>query len=270
MKKIDIFEFGNYKSYIRSWIKAQPRGGRGIRSRLASRMKCHTAYITQVLNYDSHLSMEQAEDFNYFSGHNREQAEYFLLLVQLARAGSPLLKDRISLQIEDFRNRHLLLRNRVKVDPVLSQGDQQIYYSSWVYAAVHILVTIGGYNTRGRIGSRLNIPESRTRLVLDFLVAKGLLVENAGIYSVGKTHIFLGSDSPYITQHHTNWRIKAIESLGRVESRDLHLSTVLSLSRSDVSRVKEMLIQSIQEVRKLARESKEEELHCFSLDFFEI
>lgn len=270
MKKVDIFEFGNYKSYVRSWIKAQPRGGRGLRSQIASKLRCHTAYITQILNHDSHLSMEQAEEFNSLSGHCREQADYFLLLVQFGRAASTLLKSRISVQIEEFRNLHLLLRHRITIDPILSQGDQQIYYSSWLYAAVHILVTISDYKTRSQISKRLNIPEPRSQAVLEFLVSKGLLIVDAGNYSIGKAHIFLGSDSPSIVQHHTNWRIKAIESLDRVESRDLHLSTVLSLSKSDVRRAKEILIQSIQEVRKLARESTEEELHCFSLDFFEV
>src|SRR5262245_14806797 len=112
----DVFEFSDYKDYLKAWIHNQPRGGRGARSKLASALKCHTAYVSQVLNQEAHLSLEQAEEFNALAPHPPEQSEYFLLLVQLARAGTPLLKARLRKQIESMQQKRLLLRNRVVIE----------------------------------------------------------------------------------------------------------------------------------------------------------
>jgi hypothetical protein len=62
--------------------------------------------------------------------------------------------------------------------------------------------------------------------------------------------------------------MQAIRSIDINNSADLHYSTVVSMSRADVSRIKEILIKSIEESRAVIRDSKEEKIQSICIDFF--
>jgi hypothetical protein len=64
--------------------------------------------------------------------------------------------------------------------------------------------------------------------------------------------------------------MKAIESLDEESSEDLHLSTALSLSYDDYSIIREDLAKKIQDSLNRVKESKEEMLCVFNLDFFKL
>ncbi len=88
----DLFDYMNYKEYLLSWIASRPKKGRGTRASLAQFIRSPISHISQVLKGTSDFTPEQAEEVNEFLGHTTEQAEYFLLLVQLERAGTKKLK----------------------------------------------------------------------------------------------------------------------------------------------------------------------------------
>ena len=87
-----IFEYTDYKAFLESWIASRPQGGRGIKSKMAQAMRCQLAYLSQVLNGPAHLSLEQAEALNGILDHSHEEGDFFLLLLQRARAGTPGLR----------------------------------------------------------------------------------------------------------------------------------------------------------------------------------
>jgi hypothetical protein len=49
---------------------------------------------------------------------------------------------------------------------------------------------------------------------------------------------------------------------------DLHYSMVVSLSRHDVVRIKERILEEIKENQAIIKNSKEEELYAYTIDFF--
>ena len=267
----DVFDFRSYKRYLSEILKNQPANGHGYKSRLAQAAGCRVAYVSQIFGGEAHFSPEQAEALNTFLGHSPEEADYFLLLVQLERAGSKALEKRIEVQIEKALEKRLILKDRVDIKASLSPVDQATYYSAWYFAATHILVTIPSFQTREAIGRYLDFPVERTNEILDFLVNVGLVNYAQGRYTPGTTRLFLGNDSPMIAKHHSNWRMRAIQSLDRGLKTDLHFSGVFSLARADVLKIKEKLVKDIEEARSLIRESKDEtELQCFAVDFFKI
>ena len=129
-------------------------------------------------------------------------------------------------------------------------------------------VTIPNLRKRELIAAYLHLPIKRVTEVLDFLVLAGLCrISNDG-YLPGETEIRLGKDSHNIIKHHSNWRGQAVESLDREQLTDLHYSSVVSLSRSDVLKIKDMLLEAIKENLKVIKESPEEELYSYCIDFF--
>lgn len=69
---------------------------------------------------------------------------------------------------------------------------------------------------------------------------------------------------------HGNWRTQALESLDREQLADLHYSGVLSLSRADITRMKNLFLEAIKDSQEIVRASGEEELCVVGLDFFSL
>ncbi len=268
---IDLFQYNDYKEFLNDKLDELDNGGRGSRSALSRSIGCHTAYTAQVLRGEAQFSNEQAEGINDFLGHTDEQGDYFLLLVQLGKAGSIKLQNRLLRQIQQSQKSRVTLKNRLKIESHLSEHAQSTYYSSWVYGAVHAAVSLKDCRTPDRIANRLGLSTKQCADILDFLLTSGILDEGPhNDFIIGKKQIHLGSDSPMISRHHINWRLKAMQSIERDATEGLHYTSVVSLSKSDFEMIKEILIQTIQKVKPIIKDSAEEELASFALDFFRI
>jgi uncharacterized protein (TIGR02147 family) len=267
----DIFAFKDYKTYLNEKLDSLDDGGRGTRARLSRSIGCQTAYTAQVLRGNAHFSLEQVEAINDFLGHTDEQGHYLLLLLQIARAGTPKLKIRFQIQAEILSKGRSQLKNRLEIEAGLEERHQIRYYSSWHYAAIHALVSIPGFQSPEKISNRLNIGLKKTQEALEFLLEAQLIEKNKlGHLKIGKGRIHLGADSPMISKHHSNWRLQAIRATEKSDEENLHYSSVISVSQKDRSLIKELLIECLKTVKPIIRDSKEEGLCSLNLDFFEI
>src|SRR5262249_18721511 len=143
----------------------------------------------------------------------REEIRYFLTLVEFNRAGTPSLRALLKEQLEEMREKHLLLKKRVGIQATLSRENQSTYYSSWHYAALHMAVTIPALQTRAALAKALRVPPRKLAGVLDFLVSVGLIKSEGERFQPGPILLHLEKDSPLIYHHHSNWRAKAMTSL---------------------------------------------------------
>jgi len=269
--KNSVFYYQNYKRYLCDRIDSLPSKGHGFRSRLAQAAGCNVAYVSQVLNSSAHFSLEQAEEVNHLLGHNPEESLFFNLLVQIARAGTQRLKQRTQAQIDGIIQKRMNLKDRVDTKKTLSEMDQTRYYSSWYYAAIHILVSVPGLQTKEALAEHLGLSIEKVSSVLEFLLSISLVSQEQGLYKIGVGRVFLGNDSLMIAKHHANWRMKALEAIDNGDPKDVHFSTVMSLAKKDVALMREKLMKCIEETRAIVRDSKtDEEVHSLCLDFFEV
>lgn len=266
----DIYDFRDYKGYLKYWIAQKPGKGRGLQTQMAQIMGCQTGYVSQVLNTGANFSLEQVESLNQFMVHTYEEGHFLILLVELARAGTASLKKRFQTEVDKILSQRLILKDRVDIKKSLEPIDQATYYSSWYYAAIHVAISIPGLRNRASLKNYLCLSEETISEALTFLTSVGLIEKKGDQYTQGITRLFLGKDSPMIKKHHTNWRTRAIHSLDVALDKNLHFSTVVSLSKEDLLVVKEKLVKAIEEARSIIRESKEETVCCFNLDFFDL
>ena len=132
-----------------------------------------------------------------------------------------------------------------------------------------MLLTIDAYKTRDAIVKYTHLPLEKVAGVLDYFVRSGLAVYKNGKYELGTSRLFVGNDSPLIAKHHTNWRMQAIHSFDKDLKNDLHYSSVVSIASSEVTKVKEALIQGMQNAREVVKNTPpEEEIFCICIDFF--
>jgi hypothetical protein len=89
---MNIFDFKNYKAFIRSMIASHPDLGRGSIKKMAEALRVHPSLISQVLNGIKDFTSEQANDIATFFCLTEVETEYFLCLVDIERAGTTRLK----------------------------------------------------------------------------------------------------------------------------------------------------------------------------------
>lgn len=269
---MQVFEYKDYKEYLNLRFDDKERGGgRGSRANLARYLGCQTSFVAQVLRGSTHFSFEQTEAINEFLSHSDEEAEYFFLIVHLARAGTEKLRRRISKKLERLREENLILSKRLKSTTSLGTEEKAVYYSNWYYAAIHALVSIPQLQTVDALSRNLSLSHVLIQHVLDFLVQCQLVRIKKGKYEIGVEKMHLPGDSPFIQRHHGNWRIQALRALEKIKPEDLHYSSVISLSRAELLEIREKIISLIQEKKKIIVASEKQEVGaCFVLDLFEL
>lgn len=238
---------------------------------MAEVMRCQRGFVTKVLSGRADLSLEQTERLNTILGHSSEEAIYFLLLVQYARAGSSGLREHVRNQMKEILNRRLKAEKEMESRNILSPEDHMQYYSAWYYAAIRVAVSIPELQTKEALVRRLNLPLATVVSALDFLVSRGLVERKGDRFLHRKQQqILLSSDHPMVKKHHVNWRVRALSALDREGSKDLHYSYVVTISENDSLQLRSFLVESIQEFLRRAAPSKEEAIYSFCLDFFEL
>lgn len=269
MNKI-VFDYSHYKPYLNQSLNSKG-AARGRKAQAAAAMQMQPAYLSQVLKGMAHLSLEQAELLNSFFLHTEEESHFFLLLVQKDRSGTKRLQSYFQKQIDQtLKNRMILTQRLGNTTHQLTEPQKQQYYSSWVYAAAHIAVTIPELQNKKALCQFLNIKPDKLLIVLDFLTSAGLIEQKGEHLYPGTARVRLGNDSHHIIKHHSNWRLQAIESLEKEEIHDLHYSGVMSISEKDVEKIKNQLLENIKNVAAITQDSAEEKLYVIGIDFFNL
>ncbi len=243
----------------------------GLRLKLAKHLNCQAAHVSFVLKGTSHFSLEHAYQINKFLGHSEMESEYFLNLVSFNRAGSTELKKHYSKGLDNLRDTHLNLSRKVKVKELNSDA-QAIYYSHWLYGAIHMLALFQNINTIQDVAERLDISTKKADAVTSFLIDHGILKRDKnGNIQIGEANLHLKEGSPFLTRHQINWRLQSIVNIEKEKNKgDLHYSALYSMSKKDVEIIKDKIIKVINDNLKQIKDSKDEVLFCSVFDFFEI
>jgi uncharacterized protein (TIGR02147 family) len=267
MKK-SIYDYQDYKRYLLAWIESRPKGGRGQRSQLAEAVGCQVAYISQILNGHLHLSVEQGVRVNKFLVHTKDEGNFFLLLVQLGRAGDRDTRAHFQELLEAELAKRLVLTRRLGMAQGITAEDQVTYYSAWYYSAVHILVTIPAFQSMAAIAAKLGMNKERVAEVLEFLVRTGLVLRKGDQFVPGPSQIHLDQNSKLTARSHGNWRVRVLGALDSPKETDVHYTGVFSLSAADALKLKALVLKQVEEVIGLVKPSQEEQLAIFCVDFF--
>jgi uncharacterized protein (TIGR02147 family) len=263
-----VFLAKNYKDHLNDTIAARPSGGRGTRKRLATHIGCQVGYITQVLSGNAHFSPEQAESTARFFQLSPKETEYFLLLIAHNRAGTASLKSLYESLLAKRRSESKLLKSRLAIEGPDTKRYHQIYYSSWQYAAVHMAVLCEELRTAEKISRKLKIANKRTQIILNFLEESALVRKEGDRYLATDNSLHLERNSPMISKHHSNWRLRAIQSMEESPGKNLHYSGVISCSKRDLAVVQEKLSKCLEDCIALVQASPSEELAVLNMDLF--
>lgn len=264
-----IFEFKDYRAYLRHTIRHMPRKGRGELSKIAKHLRVNTTLISQIMSGSRELTPEQALSLSHYMAHTEIETEYFALLVQLSRAGTIELKRHLERKLENIKSEALQLSKRISHEKKLSDHERAIFYSSWLYSAVHLFTSTRDKGvTLDEIATRFALKKNTAADIIRFLVSSGICVERSGHYSMGVQSTFVERGSPYLLKHHSNWRIKAIQKSESMTDRELMYSGQFSLSRDDFDKLREELTDFLKRANQTVKDSKAEDVASLNIDWF--
>lgn len=267
-----IFGFDDYKGFLEAKV-GENRATAGYKARLAKAMAAPQSFVSQVLHTHVHLSLDHGLKLATYWGLSDDERDYFLDLVQLARASSPELRALLGRRLGQLRKRNEDLSVRLKQPPKLEDTETQwIYYSSWQMAAVHLLLMTPEHRTPEALAARLRVPVSTIEWLLLRLESIGLVRRTVKQWESLQSHLHLSRTSPVSPVNHLIWRHRAIDDLyaDPAGSQGMHYTVLLTLSRADIEKVKETLRAAIENVQRIVAPSREEELICFSCDVFQV
>lgn len=265
-----VFNFSDYKKFVLAEIKSRPHGGHGEFRKIAKALNVHSTMVTHVFKASLQLSIEQSLALAEYLGLNGLETEYFLALVHFARAGDERTRAHFKSRLKRLKEKSMSVGARLESKNTLDEGDQAFFYSSWIYAAIRLLSAVPAYQSRDMIAETLELPRARLNRALEFLISRGLCVENGNKILYGNKKTFVSKESPLAARHHANWRLKIVSQLDRLTEQDLAFTYPTVISAEDFLKLREELVQFLERFKKTCDSSPSEKLYCLNIDWVEV
>ncbi len=269
MKKSEsLFNYTDYRNYLADRLKSEQAWG--AISKLAEAAGCQRSYLSRVLHSHVHLTADQAIGVAEHWQMSDSEKEYFLLLLDLARASRPSLKKFIEKKLTQIRRDHENLSKRLERTPLEMGEKERTYYSAWFWGAVHILTSIPEFQTSRAIAERLSMPLIMVREVLTQLEKFGLVRKDKDRYIHASGSLHINKTSPLVSMHHSNWRMRAIQMSQMPNQENIHYTVVQSMDPKAFQHIKDRILELIDEAAAIADPAPSEEAFCMTCDFFKV
>lgn len=264
-----IFEFSDYKKYLLSIISDENYSV----TELSKSIGCQRSYLSRVINSNLNLSSDHVFKLNQFLNLDDLQSQALYLMVEYERSGLSEYKEKLTKEITTLRNKYLDLKNKVKSKEVLINDIntyQSIYYSSWIYSAVHMITSIKEFQTITAIADHLKLNEKLVLSILQTLKEFKLVEKDNDhwIWRTGDTH--LAKEHSLNAIHQQNWMHQALVDIHSRSEDSIHYSIIQTISKEDFQLLSQKIVQWISQYSKISTPSKPEDLICFRVDFFKV
>jgi uncharacterized protein (TIGR02147 family) len=263
-----IFEFSDYKAFLKRYIENLPRKGRGEINKIAAHIRVHPTFISQVFRGDKDLTAEHAYHLCPYLGLQPLESDYFIYMVQHERAGTAEFKKYYRKKLDEIRKSSLHIANRLAKHHTLTDHERSIFYSNWIYLYVWLFTSIGKGQTIENVAEQLAIARAKASEILNFLKTAQLCVEDKGWFQMKSQHVHLEFGSPFLSRHHMNWRMKAMQRSDDLGEEEMMFTSPISISKKDFGRIREELVNVIKSTSAIIKESPAEDVACLNLDLF--
>jgi uncharacterized protein (TIGR02147 family) len=265
---LDYFRLRTSLEILQAKIN-QNQNSRGYKALLANAAGCQRSFLSLVLTGKHILTQEHGIGLATYWGMTSVERDFFLQLINFERAGTEALRNFYQERIDSLRKGANDLATRFQVDS-LPLETMSIYYSTWLYPAVHMLLTVPSYQTTSSLSERLKLPTTTIKGVLDTLVKLGIIEESSKRFETIKKVVHLPKNSPLNQTNHGNWRQYSVNKSVFSTETDVHYTAVYSLSNRDKYRLQNLILEFIERTRQLVAPSAEEDVVAVLIDYFTV
>jgi uncharacterized protein (TIGR02147 family) len=238
--EIDVFQYLDYRAFLRDWYAAVNRAGRTFSYRAFARRAALKSpnYLKLVIDGERNLSRAMAERFGRACGLDEEPLGYFIDLVAFNQAGTQLERNQGYARLTSFRK----YRQAHKLDLA-----HAAYHSAWFIPAIRELAAIRGFREDPEwIGQQLTPPIStaEARRALDVLFELGMLKREGTRVVQSDTLVSTGPETRglHITSFHKAMAERAIASIDLVAAEERDISGLtLNVGEDGLRRIKARL-----------------------------
>lgn len=235
---------------------------------LAEKVGVHPTFISQVLKGTKDLSSEQWITTCDLMNLNDIEKDYLHLLLLMNRAGTPQARNYYRTKLNEILSRRLQLQERMKEHRQLTDQDRAVFYSSWIYSAMRLYSDCSKGKTVDQLSEKFQLSKDKTEEVMEFLVQTGLCKFDNNKFSLGDQHLHVPANSPFVIRHHTNWRLRALNSLESTTPEELNFTAPMSISKKDFQVIREKIVKLIQDIVAVTKDSESEDLAALTIDLF--
>jgi uncharacterized protein (TIGR02147 family) len=253
---IDVFDYLDYRAFLREYYAHAKRSRRGFSHRAFSRRAGLGSpnHLKRVMDGTRNLTIEMAERFASALGLPGEAADYFVQLVKLGQARSSVERGLAYQKLTTFK----AYRKTRTLDLA-----HAAYHSTWYIPAVRELAARSDFRAEPKwIAARLLPPikPAEAKAALDTLLELGLLRRrDDGAVEQSEPVITTGPEMPalHIANYHRMMMQRAAESIDLVPSdrRDISAVTLL-VGAGAMGRIKRRIQRFRRELLELALAEK--------------
>lgn len=160
--------------------------------------------------------------------------------------------------------------NPIKINFTTARYIAQLYYSSWVNSAIHMLAGLEEMNSASDIANRINVPTAQITETLELLRKMKLIKKEKNHWKTVNGHTHLSRENPMTSVHHSSWRQRANLNCSLSETEGIHYTSIQSHSYIDFEKLNNILMQAMDESRKSIQHSPDEDVSCICIDLFRI
>ncbi len=257
-----LFQYKNYRELIKSLAL-----NNGLKLKdMAEATECSHSYLSQVLTAEkANLNKDQAFKLALKFRLDSKETAFFLLLVDLANAGTNELKVHLEKELEDYYDKGLSPEQATFENLVEYQQDIIAeYYSNYLMIATHIATACVQFQTLESLCLRFRTSKTEMQEVLGFLLENQFVFKKSEkfIYQGFSTH--LKKESAVYKSYHHSLRVNA---LLKNQKYNYNYSSLFALEKKDAQEIKSMLFELIQKKEKLTKQSGSEDVYLLCVDF---
>ena len=118
---MDIYNYSDYKKFVKDWVKQQTKSGRGQWSRFARHLQLSNVQISQIFQGDRNLNNEQSYFLAKLLELTPAETKYFQLMLQYQLASNHNYKS------------HLAEEMKINKQEAILSGDTSLRVSTKIY-----------------------------------------------------------------------------------------------------------------------------------------
>lgn len=264
-----IYDFSSYKDYLID----KGHSERGLLTKLADAAECQKSYLSACLNGKSQLTLDHALGIAELIGLDDNEQDYFFLLIEKEKASTIKLRRKLDSKLKNLSREAYRLKNQQKDTHVISTESDTglgLYYSSWIPTALHMLTSVRELQTAPQLAQRLNISKELTTVFLNQLQTLDFVKKEGSNYKWSSGNLHLADNSAWISNHHMNWRLRAVDNVQKNDASATHYTAIQSMSEADFEALKKKIAHFIKEFNRISDPSTPEEAFAINIDFFKI
>lgn len=268
--RMSIFHLNSYREVIDSKI-AEFASYKGYKTVLSQVMQIQGSHLSQVLSGKVNLTPDQGARLCDHWFLNELEAEYFINLIHYERATTESLKEKIEKQLDKTRLSFTQVSNIVDKKENNHSDKSELFYSSWLYPAVHATLQILGSSNEKMIADRLGISRKATRSVLEDLKEMKLAANHESDWShIGGNFSILKRN--LCNLFHSELRSKAHEIYSSGDTEIIRYTGLSIMPTEFFVELRRRIETFISEYHKEVEPhfANAEEVVCLNLDFFRI